>query len=109
MGATAVGLGLLGLGFCGGLLEVNMILGAGLMGFGGNLGHTVMGVMVRYQDSPTLIVAFVIGYLGFVYCLLLLAQQQWGRSPVLVIKLPRWRWLRRRLRNAKQRMMEDEL
>lgn len=66
-----------------------------------------LGVMVRYQDSPALIVVLVVGYLGFVYCLLLLAQQQWGRSRLL---LPKWlvrRW--RRWQDPTARFMEDEL
>ena len=74
----------------------------------------VLGVMVRYQDSPALIVLLVVGYLGFIYCLLLLAQQQWGRSPLMVPKLrwtaPKWLLRLRRLgQGPNGRFMEDEL
>lgn len=66
-----------------------------------------LGVMVRYQDSPALIVVLVVGYLGFIYCLLLLAQQHWGRSRSLV---PRWlvrRWRQRH--DPAVQFREDEL
>ncbi|MEM6503771.1 MAG: hypothetical protein AAF685_18325 [Cyanobacteria bacterium P01_C01_bin.89] len=53
-----------------------------------------IGAMVRYQDSPTLIVVLVVGYLGFIYCLLLLAQQQWGRSRSLLPKRILRQWQR---------------
>lgn len=73
---------------------------------GGGLG-TAMGVMIRYQDSPALIVLLVIGYLGLIYCALLIAQQRLGQARLVLPKIPQW--FLRRFRNPTSQFMEDEL
>ena len=109
-----VGVNLGWLRLCDGLWEVWLMVGFGAPPGVVSIVGGVLGVMVRYQDSPALIVVLVVGYLGFIYCLLLLAQQQGRRSLLMLPRLrlvsPKWlirlwRWLQ----NPSAQFMEDEL